>query len=270
MSESKDLVPVEQREIAFYEDQLTAVLTADNQIYVPLRPICSFLGVQWSAQSKRIKRDPVLSDVTVSVSIMDTQSTPPQHREMTCLPLDFLNGWLFGINASRVKPEVREGLIRYQRECYRVLADAFLDRPAAEASPQEASLLQVREMGLAIVRMAEEQLIFDKRLTMAEGRLDQAATIVGDMSKRLAAVEQRLAPGEPVTDEQASQLSQAVKSVALKLGEQSGRNEYGGVYGELYRKFSITSYKLLSADRFEEAMKFLTDWHSSLVGDEPF
>lgn len=107
----------------------------------------------------------------------------------------------------------------------RAISEAFLERPAVKASPQEASLLQVREMGLAIVRMAEEQLIFDKRLTMAEGRLDQVATIVGDMSKRLTAVEQRLAPGEPVTDEQASQLSQAVKAVALKLGEQSGRNE---------------------------------------------
>lgn len=270
MSESKSLVPVEQRDITFYDDQLTAVLTADNKIYVPIRPICEALGVNWSGQYQRIRRDPVLSDEAGSVSILDTQNTPPQHREMTCLPLDYLNGWLFGINANRAKPEVREGLIRYQRECYRVLAEAFLERPAAKASPQEASLLQVREMGLAIVRMAEEQLIFDQRLTMAEGRLDQAATIVSNMSKRLAVVEKRVAPGEPVTDEQASQLSQAVKAVALKLGERSGRNEYGGVYGELYRKFGITSYKLLPADRFEEAMKFLTDWHSSLVGDGPF
>jgi hypothetical protein len=48
------------------------------------------------------------------------------------------------------------------------------------------------------------------------------------------------------------------------------RNEYGGVYGELYRKFSITSYKLLPAKKFEEAMNWLTEWHQSMVGDEPF
>ena len=58
--------------------------------------------------------------------------------------------------------------------------------------------------------------------------------------------------------------------IDYKLGEESGRNEYGGVYGELYRKFSITSYKLLPANRFQEAMKFLTNWHQSLVGEEPF
>ena len=41
------------------------------------------------------------------------------------------------------------------------------------------------------------------------------------------------------------QISQAVKTVAMKLSKASGRNEYGGVYGELYRKFGITSYKQL-------------------------
>ena len=54
------------------------------------------------------------------------------------------------------------------------------------------------------------------------------------------------------------------------MSERSGRNEYGGVYGELYRKFGITSYKLMPAKRFQEAMDFLTNWHQSLVGDEPF
>lgn len=46
-------------------------------------------------------------------------------REMLCLPLDYLNGWLFGVDARRVKPEIRERLLQYQRECYRVLHDHF-------------------------------------------------------------------------------------------------------------------------------------------------
>ena len=40
---------------------------------------------------------------------------------------------LFGINANRVKPELRDRLITYQRECYQVLSAAFLD-PALELS----------------------------------------------------------------------------------------------------------------------------------------
>ena len=61
-----------------------------------------------------------------------------------------------------------------------------------------------------------------------------------------------------------------MKAVAIKMAQKSGRNEFGGVYGELYRKFGITSYKMLPAGRFEEAMEFLNEWYGSLTGDEPF
>jgi len=42
-------------------------------------------------------------------------------REMVFLPLGLLNGWLFGIDSSRVKPGIRAAIERYQRECYDVL-----------------------------------------------------------------------------------------------------------------------------------------------------
>jgi hypothetical protein len=73
-----------------------------------------------------------------------------------------------------------------------------------------------------------------------------------------------------VTPEQASQISQAVKAIAMKLSDRSGRNEYGGVYGELYRRFGITGYKQLPAARFDAAIEFLTDWHQRLAGPTPF
>jgi hypothetical protein len=57
-------------------------------------------------------------------------------------------------------------------------------------------------------------------------RLEQIETKLGD--------EQRT-----VTPEQASQISQAVKAVAIALGQQTRKNEFGAVYGELYRQFGI-------------------------------
>jgi hypothetical protein len=66
------------------------------------------------------------------------------------------------------------------------------------------------------------------------------------------------------------QISQAVKTVALALGKRTKRNEFGAVYGELYRKFGITSYKMLPAKKFEPAINFLTEWHQNLEGDAPF
>jgi hypothetical protein len=247
------LVPIEERQVEFYGDEIPAVVVDDGQIFVPLRPICDFLGVDWSAQSRRIRRDTVLSESTSTVAVTATDG---REREMLCLQLDYLNGWLFGINANRVKSEVKEKLILYQRECYRVLADHFQE-PAPEGL---ATLAHVRDMGLAIATLAQEQMEFEKGVDRRFVTVEQ----------RLTAVEERVAPGEAVTEDQASQVSQAVKAVAMKLGEQSGRNEYGGVYGELYRKFSITSYKNLPAARFSEAMNWLTEWHQHLIDDVEF
>jgi len=276
MSEqSKALTPVEEKKVDVYGDEVPAVLVQLDEagqpvVYVPVRPICDYLGVAWSAQRLRINRDPVLSETTERVIVTITDSRQTMGREMLCLPLDYLNGWLFGINANRVKSDVRQRLIRYQRDCYRILADAFLQRsPAAEQSTN-ATLLQVREMGLAIARMAEEQMEFDRRLNLTEDKVDETAVVVGDLTQRIVTLEERVSPGEAITDEQASQISQAVKAVAIVLTKQSGSNQFGAVYGELYRKFGITSYKLLPAGRFQEAMDYLTDWHQSLVGDEPF
>ena len=75
MSEEKALVPVEQRTIDFYGDEIIAVLVKEDgrqQVYVPVRSICDYLGIAWSAQRNRINRDPVLSEVVVVVIVTNT------------------------------------------------------------------------------------------------------------------------------------------------------------------------------------------------------
>jgi len=265
---SSSLTPIEQKEVVFYDDEVTAVRLSDGRVFVPVRPLVERLGVQWAAQSKRIKRDPVLSEESLSVSVMDTQGK--QRREMTCLPLDYVGGFLFGINADRVKPELRERVIRYQRECYRVLAEAFQEgRLTTDASFDDllagasADVVDAYRIAQAVMKLARNQVVMEARLADTE-------TAVSSIGDRLELLEQRIAPGQPVTEEQASQLSQAVKAVAIALGKQTKRNEFGACYGELYRKFQITSYKALPADKFEAALAFLTEWHQSLVGDSPF
>ena len=107
------------------------------------------------------------------------------------------------------------------------------------------------------MRLARNQILLESRLS---GRIE-------DHESRLVTLESQLSDtGRNVTPDQASQLSQAVKAVAIELGKKSGRNEFGAIYGELYRKFGITSYKMLPARRFEEAMNFLTGWHESVTG----
>jgi hypothetical protein len=55
-------------------------------------------------------------------------TTPSEggNQETLCLPLEYLNGWLFGIDDRRVAPEIREPLILYKREAYAALHDYFI------------------------------------------------------------------------------------------------------------------------------------------------
>lgn len=264
------LIPLEQKQVVFYDDEITVVLVdmgKRQEIYVPIRPICDFLGVAWDPQRRRIKRDLVLSrevrGVTVTV-------TPGGRQEMICLPLDYLSGFLFGISASRVKEEIRDRLVRYQRECYNVLAEAFqegrltTDPVLDDLLQSDTEAVQAYKMLQALVKLARNQILL-------EAQLDRHTTRLDEHDQRLEELEAVLGDtGRSVTPDQASQISQAVKAVALALGQLTNRNEFGGVYGEFYRKFGITSYKALPAKKFDEALQFLTEWHQSLVGRAPF
>jgi hypothetical protein len=279
MSESS-LTPIQQQTVLFYEDEITAVVvqSSDNErvVYVPLRPICDYLGLDWSGQRQRINRDPVLADVVSGVVVTPTplgDNPFANPQEMLCIPLDYLNGWLFGVNANRVKPEAREKVITYQRECYAVLARHFMTvSPAPTPTPATSALMQVREMGLAIARMAEEQMEMESRLNKTEIVAQATAVSVVDLQRRMEGVEAKLsAPDYAVTNAQASQIGQAVRAVGMVYGRQTGRVEYGSVYGELYRKFDVTSYHLVPAAKFGEVMRWLSDWYQSLTNEElPF
>lgn len=276
-NEEQALVPIEVRQVNFYGDDLTAVLVREGereQVYVPIRLICDFLGVTWSPQRRRILRDPVLSKrlkgVTVTV-------TPGGRQEMMCLPLDYLNGFLFGLNADRVNPAIRDRVIRYQEECYQILAHAFIERPGGTGadSPAVAALTQIRELGRAIMEMAEQQLEYERRITTTEDRLERAlnrtAVVFGEMGQRITTLEKKLAPGNPITDEQASEIQAAVHGLGMLLTEQDkSKNHFQGIFNELHRRFGVTSYKLIPQSKYSAVLTFLQEWSQRAAVTSPY
>ncbi len=270
--QEQTLVPIEQKDVLFYDDEITAVRVSKGNevmVYVPVRPLVSILGVDWSGQLRRLRDDPVLSQETEDIRV-NTAGGP---QVMPCLPLDMLNGWLFGINPNRVKEEIRPRLIRYQRECYRVLREAFEEgRLSADVDETFEELLAHSSSEAvdayralqAMVKLARHQIILEGRLEAQNLRLD-------DHEERLEQLEIILGdPKHHITPDQASRISQAVKAVAHELGKRTKRNEYAGVYGELYRRYSINSYKELPATKYEDAMGWLNSWLQSLIDDVPF
>jgi hypothetical protein len=265
--ETRALVPIEERQVDFYGDDITAALAevkGEEQVYVPLKLICEYLGLDWSSQAKRLKRDKVLSQVQLMVIMTTSQGKVG----MNCLPLDYLNGWLFGIDAGRVKAELREKVIRYQLDCFKVLAkhfqgEAFITTDRADPAPS-AALVQIRDMGLAIAQMAEQQMELERNVNRAHSRLDQAALAFRALDHRVAGIEKQLKPTSLITDEQAVEISQAVKALAQQLtSKDSSKNHYQAVFSELYKRFGASSYKNIRADRYGAVLQFLEEWRKA-------
>jgi hypothetical protein len=87
-------------------------------------------------------------------------------QKTLALRLDMLNGWLFGISAARVKPELRETLICYQRECFDVLARHFGNeqpRTAYAVNPGDKLTDQQAETLRLILKNAADRTPKDKQ-----------------------------------------------------------------------------------------------------------
>lgn len=113
-----------------FHNQSLITFEQDGIFYTAMKPICENIGLAWHSQYERIKRDEVLSQ---GILIIRTP-TNGGDQQMICLPIDYLNGWLFGIDVKRCKPEIRELLITYKKECYKALADYWM-KGKAERQP---------------------------------------------------------------------------------------------------------------------------------------
>lgn len=51
-----------------------------------------------------------------------------KQREMTCMPLKYVFGWLATINPKNVSDEARPAVIRYKKECFEVLYRYFYEQ----------------------------------------------------------------------------------------------------------------------------------------------
>lgn len=110
-----------------FNNQSLITFEQNGTHYIAMKPICDNIGLQWESQYNRIKRDDVLNS-TMIMMIMVAEDG--KKREMICLPIEYLNGWLFGIDIKRCKPEIRETLIKYKKECYQALHDYWVNGKA--------------------------------------------------------------------------------------------------------------------------------------------
>ena len=119
-----DLVQVKSQTIVFNNQKLIT-FEKDGIQYTAIKPICENIGIDWESQRQRIMRDDVLNSTACMIKVVAEDG---RLREMLSLPLQFLNGWLFGVDSKRVKSEqAKEYLFKYKMECYQALNNYWQD-----------------------------------------------------------------------------------------------------------------------------------------------
>ncbi|MCV2997101.1 phage antirepressor N-terminal domain-containing protein [Escherichia coli] len=93
------------------------VVNHNGEPYTPMKPIVEGMGMDWASQFTKMKQRFKTCIVKITMQLPGDE----QRREIICLPLRKLAGWLQTINPNKVKPEIRDKVIRYQEECDDVL-----------------------------------------------------------------------------------------------------------------------------------------------------
>ena len=119
----------------------------NGEIFVPIKPICDALTIDARAQRDKIQSDEIMG----STGVLSTSvGADGKEREMFCLPLRYVYGWLFTINPKNVAPEAREAVARYRRECYDVLCEYFSGSMLRTIETNNAEIELLRQINSAI------------------------------------------------------------------------------------------------------------------------
>lgn len=279
------LVPVEQDTILFYDRELVAVRLADGRICAVLRWLCDGLSLDPSGQIQRIRRKSAVADGLLQVHVV-TEGGP---QVMPALTLDVLPGWLFGIDENRVKPETREDVIVFQRECVKVLARHFASKqrpslpqpdalvpaePVIEPAPpgRDASRAEWAEWRQAMRAWLDWQDAMDawreesdrqhQALAQRQDTLEQRQDGLEDRMEGVEALSQivvemagRFGPQTLTTEHQAT-----VRAMVGRLHDLGGFS-FGAIYGELNASFHVAKYGDIPDDQWQH----VTEWFQARI-----
>ncbi|EHF7825818.1 hypothetical protein J3179_004408 [Salmonella enterica] len=93
------------------------VIEHNGEPYTPMRPIIDGMGMDWASQFTKLKQRFKTSVVKITMQLPGDD----QRRDVICLALRKLAAWLNTISPNKVRPEIRDRVIRYQEECDDVL-----------------------------------------------------------------------------------------------------------------------------------------------------
>ncbi|EQA6336672.1 phage antirepressor N-terminal domain-containing protein [Providencia stuartii] len=132
------------------------IVNHDGNPYVPMKPIIEGMGLDWASQFTKLKKR--FSKGIVEIAIPSKGG----EQSMICLAMHKLTGWLYSIMPNKVKPEIRDKVIKYQEECDDVLYE-YWTTGEVKAKPRK----QAKQIAGRITSEQQEAI---KQLVLNRGK----------------------------------------------------------------------------------------------------
>jgi hypothetical protein len=159
--------------VQFHGDMLDAVQDGDGKVWVSLRRCCENLGLSIQGQHSKLKNKPWACIKEILIHDASGREQPA-----TMLHLDTLPMWLASIEPNKVKAAIREKLVKYQKECAKVLAAHFLPKQATKpADAQPESIAGLRDLLISEVMASISPIITELRALAAPVPQERWVTI---------------------------------------------------------------------------------------------
>ena len=146
--------------VDFHGDSLI-VVDVDGQQFVAMKYVADGMGLNWGVQQKKLTNQ---SNKFNHIH-MDMVALDGKQREMLCIPLLKLQGWLFTINPSKVKAELRSKVVQYQEECFEVLHAHFMSK---QQQPKPGQLIAPENYAQALRALADAHEQKERQALMIE------------------------------------------------------------------------------------------------------
>ncbi|MFA0716367.1 phage antirepressor N-terminal domain-containing protein [Vibrio splendidus] len=136
----------------------------NGEPYTPMRPVVEGMGLDWSYQSRKLDSN----KERWSVAVIATVAQDSKNRDLLCIPLRKLFGWLQTLQPNRVRKEIRDKVIQYQNECDDVLWRYWNQEtnqlPTPSTIPVTTKLLMTLENGRVIgtVPIGDDVMVFER------------------------------------------------------------------------------------------------------------
>lgn len=176
--------------VSFHGDTL-ALVDHDGEPFVAMKPVVENVGLDWKGQY-----DKIAERFGSTMGIIPTVAEDGRQREMVCLPLRKFPAWLYSISPSKVKPELREKIVRYQEECDDVLwkywTEGYVERGGAKR-PSISQQLSAHGVRLKLLDKLEIERHPEKRAAIHQ-QLEHASRLLGLPAPALDAIGYAEAP----------------------------------------------------------------------------